>query len=117
MSRKVGAIQLVLADAGYQGAEKREEQAHVKAERYIAERPGKFKELKQYLRKNKATIQFERLKASLRTKVEHPFRIIKCQFGFVKARYKGLLKNDSQLAMLFALANLARLDQLIRIQE
>ncbi|ENI9391138.1 IS5/IS1182 family transposase, partial [Escherichia coli] len=32
--------------------------------------------------------------------VEHPFRIIKRQFGFVKARYKGLLKNDNQLAML-----------------
>ncbi|WP_235713063.1 hypothetical protein, partial [Aeromonas caviae] len=26
------------------------------------------------------------------------------QFGFVKARYKGLLKNDNQLAMLFTLA-------------
>ena len=33
--------------------------------------------------------------------MEHPFRIIKRQFGFVKARYKGLLKNDNQLAMLF----------------
>ncbi|WP_406568444.1 hypothetical protein, partial [Aeromonas caviae] len=28
------------------------------------------------------------------------------QFGFVKTRYKGLLKNDNQLAMLFTLANL-----------
>lgn len=35
--------QLVLADAGYQGAEKREELADVKAEWYIAERPGKIK--------------------------------------------------------------------------
>jgi IS5 family transposase len=32
------------------------------------------------------------LKASIRAGVEHPFRIIKRQFGFVKARYKGLLK-------------------------
>ena len=32
------------------------------------------------------------MKASIRAKVEHPFRIIKRQFGFVKARYKGLLK-------------------------
>jgi hypothetical protein len=37
---------------------------------------------------------------SIRSKVEHPFRIIKQQFGFVKARYKGLAKNDNQLAML-----------------
>nr|WP_250847868.1 transposase [Escherichia coli] len=43
------------------------------------------------------------MKASIRAKVEHPFRIIKRQFGFVKARYKGLLKNDNQLAMLFTL--------------
>ncbi|MFN1936627.1 transposase, partial [Escherichia coli] len=40
------------------------------------------------------------MKASIRARVEHPFRIIKRQFGFVKARYKGLLKNDNQLAML-----------------
>ncbi|OKW63157.1 IS5 family transposase, partial [Escherichia coli] len=32
----------------------------------------------------------------------------------VKARYKGLLKNDNQLAMLFTLANLFRVDQMIR---
>ena len=54
---------------------------------------------------------------SIRAKVEHPFRIIKRQFGFVKARYKGLLKNDNQLAMLFTLANLFRVDQMIRQWE
>ncbi|HCP6299544.1 TPA: transposase, partial [Escherichia coli] len=57
------------------------------------------------------------MKASIRAKVEHPFRIIKRQFGFVKARYKGLLKNDNQLAMLFTLANLFRADQMIRQWE
>lgn len=56
----------------------------------------------------------EYMKASIRARVEHPFRIIKRQFGFVKARYKGLLKNDNQLAMLFTLANLFRVDQMIR---
>ncbi|EGQ95940.1 transposase insH for insertion sequence element IS5 domain protein [Vibrio cholerae HC-49A2] len=56
------------------------------------------------------------MKASIRAKVEHPFRIIKCQFGFIKARYKGLMKNDNQLAMLFTLANLVKVDQLIRRQ-
>ncbi|WP_148934625.1 transposase, partial [Escherichia coli] len=59
----------------------------------------------------------EYMKASIRAKVEHPFRIIKRQFGFVKARYKGLLKNDNQLAMLFTLANLFRADQMIRQWE
>jgi IS5 family transposase len=37
------------------------------------------------------------LPASVRAKVEHPFRVIKCQFGFTKVRYKGLAKNAAQL--------------------
>ncbi|EFN9125939.1 transposase, partial [Escherichia coli] len=66
---------------------------------------------------NKTAINIEYMKASIRAKVEHPFRIIKRQFGFVKARYKGLLKNDNQLAMLFTLANLFRVEQMIRQWE
>ena len=82
----------------------------------IAERPGKVRALKKHPRKNKTAINIEYLKASIRAKVEHPFRIIKCQFGFIKARYKGLTKNDSQLAMLFTLANLFKVDQMLRRQ-
>ena len=48
----------------------------------------------------------EKLKASVRAKVEHPFRVVKCQFGFTKVRYKGLAKNTAQLFTLFALSNL-----------
>ena len=109
-----GKEEFVFADAGYQGAENREELADVKAQWAIAMRPGRLKELKKHPRKNKAVIAFERLKSSIRAKVEHPFRIIKRQFGFVKARFKGLRKNDNQLAMLFTLANLFRVDQMIR---
>lgn len=109
-----GEEAFVFADAGYQGAEHREELADVKAQWAIAMRPGRLKELKKHPRKNKAVIAFERLKSSIRAKVEHPFRIIKRQFGFVKARFKGLRKNDNQLAMLFTLANLFRVDQMIR---
>lgn len=43
---------------------------------------------------------------SIRSKVEHPFRVLKCQWGYVKVRYKGLFKNTMQLFSLFALANL-----------
>jgi len=32
----------------------------------------------------------------------------------VKTHYRGLLKNDSKLAMLFALANIVRVSQLAR---
>ena len=34
----------------------------------------------------------EQLTASVRAKVEHPLRVIKCQFGFTKVRYAGLAK-------------------------
>lgn len=44
----------------------------------------------------------------VRSKVEHPFGVIKCQWGFAKVRYKGLFKNTMQLCMLFSLANLFR---------
>ena len=42
----------------------------------------------------------------LRDKVEHPFRVVKRQFGHVKVRYRGLKKNTAQLVTLFALSNL-----------
>ncbi len=41
-----------------------------------------------------------------RDKVEHPFRVIKRQFGHVGVRYRGLAKNTAQLQTLFAPANL-----------
>jgi IS5 family transposase len=50
--------------------------------------------------------KLEKIKASIRAKVEHPFRVIKCQFGYRKTRYRGLVKNTAQLTTLFALSNL-----------
>jgi transposase, IS5 family len=44
--------------------------------------------------------------SSIRAKVEHPFRVIKVQFGFEKCRYKGLARNASIFTTLCALANL-----------
>lgn len=43
---------------------------------------------------------------ALRAKVEHVFRVIKCQFGYRKVRYRGLAKNTAQLFSLLTLANL-----------
>jgi len=59
-------------------------------------------------------INIECMKASVQAKVEHPFRIIKCQFGFTKACYRGFAKNDSKLSMLFALANIIRVGQMLK---
>ena len=51
-------------------------------------------------------VQINRIIAKVRAKVEHPFRILKCQFGHVKTRYRGLAKNRAHLFTLFALGNL-----------
>ena len=47
-----------------------------------------------------------RKQSSIRARVEHVFRVIKCQFGFTKTRYRGLTKNAAQVNMLVGLANL-----------
>lgn len=47
-----------------------------------------------------------RIIAKVRARVEHPFRVIKRQFGYIKTRYCGLAKNRAQLFTLFALGNL-----------
>jgi len=43
--------------------------------------------------------------SQVRARVEHLFRIIKCQFGYRKVRYKGLAKNRAQVMSLMAMAN------------
>ena len=48
----------------------------------------------------------EYLKSSVRCKVEHVFRIVKCQFGYRKTVYRGLRKNENRLYAMFACANL-----------
>ena len=47
-----------------------------------------------------------RNKSRVRAKVEHAFGVIKNLFGFVKVRYKGLMKNANRLFATCALANL-----------
>lgn len=42
----------------------------------------------------------------VRAKVEHVFRVIKCQFSYRKTRYQGLAKNTAQMFSLMALANI-----------
>ena len=92
-------------DAGYQGAAKRPD-AKDGVRWNIAMRPGKRRQLDKTKRVEQLIDQLERIKASIRAKVEHPFRVIKRQFGHVKVRYRGLKKNTAQLHTLFALSNL-----------
>ena len=99
-----GEEQVVFADAGYQGATKRPEATGV--DWHVAMRPGKRRALDKNSPWGNLLDKAEQMKASVRAKVEHPFRVIKCQFGFTKVRYKGLAKNTAQLVTLFALSNL-----------
>ena len=96
----------VFADAGYQGVAKREEVQGIKANWHVAMRPGKRRALDKDSPMGAVLEKLEHVKARLRAKVEHPFRVIKRQFGHVKVRYRGLAKNTAQLHTLFALSNL-----------
>ncbi|MEO8746507.1 MAG: IS5 family transposase, partial [Rhodanobacter sp.] len=99
-----GKERAVYADAGYTGAEQ-----HVKPKRgrtwFIAAKRSKVKAIEDPELRD-LTEQIEHLKASIRARVEHPFRVVKRQFGYVKVRYRGLAKNGAQVMTLFALANL-----------
>ncbi len=100
-----GQEKLGFADAGYQGIEKRLD-AKADVIWHIAMRPGKRKKLDKTNEADAMLDQAEKLKAAVRAKVEHPFRVIKRQFGHMKVRYRGLKKNTAQLFTLFALSNL-----------
>lgn len=100
-----GEEALAFGDAGYQGVHKRPD-ANADVTWHIAMRPGKRRALDKDDEADALLDQAEKLKASVRAKVEHPFRVIKRQFGYAKVRYRGLKKNTAQLFTLFALSNL-----------
>ena len=100
-----GKEQQVYADAGYIGADKREELKDLNLTWRIAMKRGKLKAMSEGPLKE-LTEKIEHLKAKLRSRVEHPYHILKNRFGHRKVRYKGLKKNTDQLYVLFALANL-----------
>ncbi len=93
-----GEEEVVFANAGYIWADKR-------VKWRIAMKRGKLKAMAEGPLKE-LTRRAERLKAQLRSRVEHPFHVIKNLFGHRKVRYRGLAKNTAQLHSLFALANL-----------
>jgi IS5 family transposase len=101
----------VWADAGYVGVEKREDMQQAlnaneqTVQWHIAKRRSTIERLTEGWQKSMAQA-YEKLKAQVRSRVEHPFHVVKNIFKYKKARYKGLVKNDAQLNVLFALSNL-----------
>ncbi len=100
-----GDENFVCADAGYTGVEKRSEHDERPVIWQIAARRS-YKHLSKRSVLYKARRKVEKVKAQTRAKVEHPFRVIKRQFGYVKTRFRGLAKNTAQLTAPFALSNL-----------
>ena len=99
----------VYGDSGYLGVEKRTEIRENPdlsgVDCRIAQRPSQNRMTKEYKGTNWER-QIEHAKASVRSKVEHPFLIVKRIFHAAKIRYRGLRKNLLQYYLLFASANL-----------
>ena len=72
----------------------------------MAMRRGKRRKLNEFIEPQFLAERAEKMKASIRAKVEHPFHVIKNLFRHRKVRYKGLTKNTAQLFSLFGLTNL-----------
>ena len=99
-----GKETFVHGDAGYLGAQHYVTRAE-RIEWKIARRRGQVEKIRR-ARERLRAMRAETRKAQVRARVEHPFRIVKCVFGYVKVRFKGLAKNTAQIVTLFALANL-----------
>jgi transposase, IS5 family len=99
-----GDEEAAFGDAGYQGVHKRPEAQGPTW--HVAMRRGLRRKLNRYVEPDFVAERVEKMKAGIRAKVEHPFRVVKQQFGFSKVRYRGLAKNTAQLVTLFALSNL-----------
>ncbi len=100
--------EVVYGDSAYLGIQKRPEVAgdeHLSRIEYrINRRPGSLSRVSDGAMDWERYIEY--LKSSVRCKVEHPFRIIKCLFGYRKTVYRGLKKNENRLYAMFACANL-----------
>ncbi len=104
--------EVMYGDSGYLGVEKRKEiveDEHLRSIDYrVAKRPSSLKTTDAFQGFNWEKYM-EHRKSSVRCKVEHAFLIVKRDFGYRKARYRGLSKNLNRFHMLFACANLLML--------
>ena len=90
----------IYGDKGYANDEKRR----------LAEAAGVLWAVKEKAKPGRTLTNRQRARnrrfGKVRAKVEHVFRVLKCQFGYRKVRYRGIQKNGAQVFSLFALANL-----------
>ncbi|MCK5495128.1 MAG: IS5 family transposase [Hyphomicrobiaceae bacterium] len=90
----------VFADKGYVNEKKKRAARRAGVYWAVKEKPKAGRRL------SSSQIKRNRRHGAVRAKVEHVFRVLKCQFGYRKVRYRGIEKNDAQVSALLALANL-----------
>ncbi len=95
----------VCGDAGYTGVDKRPEHQDRKMIWSIDARPSSYNQYGKKSLIGRMRRKIECAKAQVRAKVDHPFRVIKCPFGYTKVRFRGLAKNIAPQTTLFALSN------------
>jgi transposase, IS5 family len=91
-------------DSAYRGEQQRKRLKDIapKAKDFTNKRAYKNRPL------SDADKQTNRRKSSVRSKVEHPFLILKRLWGFAKTRYRGLAKNANRAFAMLALINLSK---------
>ena len=114
-----GQEEEVLGDAGYLGANKREDaivrNRRGKKIRYrICRRPSTLQKLSRSGQYKARKAEYR--KSSVRCKVEHVFGVVKNLFRYRKTRYRGREKVASQHCIIFALANLYLADSRYGLQ-
>ena len=90
----------VFGDKGYVNEEKKRAARRADVCWAVKEKPKAGRRL------SSSQIKRNRRHGAVRAKVEHVFRVLKCQFGYRKVRYRGIEKNGAQVFALLALANL-----------
>jgi transposase, IS5 family len=108
-----GQEKCVHADAGYTGVDKRQEIVQAQAagqirsdiQWHVAAKRGQIEKMPP-LQYQQAVKAYERVKASIRARVEHVFHVLKNLFRYRKVSYRGIAKNAARLNVQFALVNL-----------
>jgi IS5 family transposase len=95
-----GDEQVVYGDKGYAGEERRQTLRENEVRWGVLEKAARGRSLTA-----RQEARNKRLSA-IRAKVEHPFRVVKRQFHYLKVRYRGIAKNAAHVFSLFALSNL-----------
>lgn len=93
----------IFGDSGYYDESGKKQARQTGLHWYIADRGKRNHPLSSSQKKRNKKI------SSVRSKVEHPFQVLKCLWNYRKVRYKGLAKNTAQLFALFGLFNLFRM--------